>query len=551
MIARELVESLRTSCRKLAQRGVVEDDVGGHGVLLRALEAPAAQARDEILVDVGGDAGSDAGRRHGRIDVEDAEPVGRGHLDQCPRSLDESDPAADVGVARGREDPVRERPARRRRCLQRPAERGNEAPSPERPGERRDRIDDRSPGVLRQRRGRARDRRRSTCERSAHVAAPARRVERLPEVGGHLLVPTDPRLRERDDPVRARLRDEPRALQERLDALGRVGRRGLQRDPHASPLVEVATEETRLLEHPDEHARVAIGHDGGELGGVDEALPVPERAVDRAKLRHRGHVGDREAPERPRVGRARQQERLARLAVAPGPSHHLHVALERVRVADETHEPHVGLVDAHAEGGRRDDDLRAIGDEVVLDACPLARLETRVVMLGPEAVAAQYPCQLLGRASRSRVDDRGAAAERAKALDEDLDPVFRVGDLLHVVAETRAHDAGVHDLELAPERLPDVARGLRSCRRRHPEDRRVAERLEAAPDEEVVGAEVVPPHAHAVHLVHDDEPDPDSRQELDEARLAEPFRRCVDEPRLARLDGGEALRPSPPARGTS
>ena len=342
-----------------------------------------------------------------------------------------------------------------------------------------------------------------------------------------------------------------RALEQRLHALARIGRRRFERDPHESPLVEVAPEETRLLEHPDENARVALGNERGELVRLDEPLRVPERAVDRAKLRHRRHVGDREAPERRRVARAREQERLARLAVAPGASHHLHVALERVRVVDEADEPHVGLVDPHAEGGRRDDDLRPIGDEVVLDARPLGRLETGVVVLGAEAVAAQDARQLLGRAARSGVDDRGAATERAEALDEDGDSVLGVGDLLHVVAEVRAHDARVDDLELAAERLPDLAGGLGRGRRRHPEDRRVAERLEAAADEEVVGSEVVPPHAHAVHLVHDDEPDPDPREELDELRLPKAFGRRVDEPRVAGLHRREALRRSPPPRATS
>ena len=169
-------------------------------------------------------------------------------------------------------------------------------------------------------------------------------------------------------------------------------------------------------------------------------------------------------------------------------------------------------------------------------------LEAGVVVLGAEPVAAKDARELLGRAARAGVDDRRSAAERAQALDEDLDPVLGVGDLLDVVAEVRAHHARVDDLERATERLPDVACRLRRRGRGHPQERRVAERLEAAPDEEVVGAEVVPPHAHAVHLVHDDEPDADLGEELDEARLAQPLGCRVDEPRLAGGDGREPLR---------
>ena len=165
-----------------------------------------------------------------------------------------------------------------------------------------------------------------------------------------------------------------------------------------------------------------------------------------------------------------------------------------------------------------------------------------MVVLGPESVAAEDARELLGRASRARVDDRGAAAQRAKSLDEDPDAVLGVRDLLHVVAQVRAHHARVDDVERPAERLADVASRLRRRRRGHPEERRIAERLEAAPDEEVVGAEVVPPHAHAVHLVHDDEPDADVGEELDEARLPQTLRCRVDEPRVPGRHPGEARR---------
>ena len=177
------------------------------------------------------------------------------------------------------------------------------------------------------------------------------------------------------------------------------------------------------------------------------------------------------------------------------------------------------------------------GDEVVLDARPLLGSRPGVVVLGAESVAAENARELLGRAARACVDDRRAAAQGAKPIDEDRDPVLRVGDLVHVVAQVRAHHARVDDLERAPERLSDVARRLRRRRGGHPEQRRFAECLETAPDEEVVGPEVVPPHAHAVHLVDDDEPDADVGEEIDEARLPQPLGCRVDE---ARLPGGDA-----------
>ncbi len=166
-------------------------------------------------------------------------------------------------------------------------------------------------------------------------------------------------------------------------------------------------------------------------------------------------------------------------------------------------------------------------------------LQPGVVVLGANAVAAQDARQLLRRAARARVDDRGAGAEPAQPVHEDREPVLGVPDLLDVVAEIRADDARVHDVGTAAERLADRPRGLRCRRGGHSEERRIAELGEPSTDEEVVRAEVVPPHAHAVHLVHDDESDPDRAQRLDEARLPKPLRRRVDEPLPPGRDLGE------------
>ena len=57
-----------------------------------------------------------------------------------------------------------------------------------------------------------------------------------------------------------------------------------------------------------------------------------------------------------------------------------------------------------------------------------------------------------------------------------------------------------------------------------------AQRVERAADEEVVGAEVVPPHADAVHLVDHDETDVDLRDRVEEAPRAEPLGRDVEHP---------------------
>jgi hypothetical protein len=101
-------------------------------------------------------------------------------------------------------------------------------------------------------------------------------------------------------------------------------------------------------------------------------------------------------------------------------------------------------------------------------------------------------------------------------------------------------DARAHDLERPAERLRDRLRVRGRRGRRHPEDRRLSECVERASDEEVVRAEVVPPHAHAVHLVDHHEAHPDPAQRLDESLLAQPLRGRVEQARLACLDRREA-----------
>ena len=212
------------------------------------------------------------------------------------------------------------------------------------------------------------------------------------------------------------------------------------------------------------------------------------------------------------VGRARQQQRLARLSVAAAAPDHLHVALERVRVVEEADEAHVRLVDSHPERGRRDDAADPAADEVVLHARALVGLETGVVVLEPQPVAAQRARDALAGVARAGVDDRAAVAHRTEPLDEDPEAILVAADLLDVVAEVRPHDARPDDLEVAAERRGDLRRGGRGRGGGHPEHGRVAERLERAADEEVVGPEVVPPHADAVHLVDHDEADADRAQ---------------------------------------
>ena len=181
-------------------------------------------------------------------------------------------------------------------------------------------------------------------------------------------------------------------------------------------------------------------------------------------------------------------------------------------------------------------------DEVVLNAGALVGLEARVVVLEPQAVATERPRDALAGVARAGVDDDASILDRPQPLDEDAQAILVPTDLLDVVAQVRPHDARPHDGELTAESGRDLRRSGGSRRRGHPEHRRVAERLERAPDEQVVRPEVVSPHADAVHLVDHDEADADRAQRLDERGVAEPLGCGVEDSRPALGDVADASR---------
>ena len=172
------------------------------------------------------------------------------------------------------------------------------------------------------------------------------------------------------------------------------------------------------------------------------------------------------------------------------------------------------------------------------------RLEPGVVVDGGEIVDAQRARQALAAAARAGVDDRRGAAQVVQPPDERAQAVLLAVDDLDVVAQVRADDARADDLGLPAERGRDLPLRRRRRRRRHAEDRRPAERVERAPDEEVVGPEVVPPHADAVHLVDHDEADVDPRDRVEEAAAA-------GAARARRRAAGSGPRPTPRSRAAA
>ena len=73
------------------------------------------------------------------------------------------------------------------------------------------------------------------------------------------------------------------------------------------------------------------------------------------------------------------------------------------------HEPHVGLVNAHAKGIRRHNDRRGVVDEVILIFAACFGGQARVVLCGRKAVFGQKLLQLVHILAGGAVDDAALA----------------------------------------------------------------------------------------------------------------------------------------------
>ena len=104
----------------------------------------------------------------------------------------------------------------------------------------------------------------------------------------------------------------------------------------------------------------------------------------------------------------------------------------------------------------------------------------------------------------------------------------------HLEAQVRSREAGDRDVRIAHAELArDVGAHLGRRRRGEREDRRRPSRLRDRAEREVVGAEVVPPLAHAVRLVDDEQADGAREQPLEEVAVLEPLGREVEDLALA------------------
>ena len=245
------------------------------------------------------------------------------------------------------------------------------------------------------------------------------------------------------------------------------------------------------------------------------------------------------------VGEAVGQPGGGRQPVTPGAPRLLVVPLDRLGQVEVRDEPDVGLVDAHAEGDRRDHDQAVLAQEPGLVRGAHRRGEPRVVGQRRDPVLDERRGGLLHRRAREAVDDPCVpgvlGAQQVEQLR--LRPVLGhdpVGD----VGPVEAGDEVACALQL--EALGDLGPRGRRRRRRQRDARDGRPALVQHRQLEVVGPEVVAPLGHAVRLVDREERDRRPVEQVEGGAAAEALRRHVEQVELTRheraLHGAAVLR---------
>lgn len=178
-------------------------------------------------------------------------------------------------------------------------------------------------------------------------------------------------------------------------------------------------------------------------------------------------------------------------------------------------EPHVRAVDAHAERGRRDDEVAAAREEPVLGGAALRGGQPCVVDVGGPVLREQRREAFALRAGPA-VDDDGTGLVGHRLADVRVPVVLRGG---RAGAEPDVRAVGVvdeHARVAHPQPADDLGAHVRRRGRGEREQPRLAQARDGPPDEQVVRPEVVAPLGDAVRLVDDDEPHVGRRQCLDD-----------------------------------
>ena len=285
------------------------------------------------------------------------------------------------------------------------------------------------------------------------------------------------------------------------------------------------------LRDGDQRARAfaePVERDGESALAVAVAGDQGEQAVD-VVAAHLG-LAD-EVRHEPAIGRRVEQHAAGGPAVASGTAGLLVVGLERRRQGPVPDGAHVGLVDAHAEGGRRHHDAVGGSHEAPLARVALGRAEPRVVGLGGQVGVAQPLRDVLAARPRAGVDDRGPLRRIGQPGRQQCQARALALHGRHVEGKVGPVDTGAHLHRIAqPQRSHDVGCDARRGGRGECHRAARADRIARVGEPEIVGTEIVPPLAEAVRFVHGEERDPAPVDGCAETSVAEALRRHEHEP---------------------
>ena len=239
------------------------------------------------------------------------------------------------------------------------------------------------------------------------------------------------------------------------------------------------------------------------------------------------------------IVRTPQHDRHRRIAIAPRASGFLIVALDRFGDAGVGNEPHVGLVDSHAEGHRGDHHHLFGGHERRLVG--RAHFGRQPCVIGQHRTArgrGQLVGQLLHLLAGRRIDDAGAGLlghQRGQLTHR----VVAVADGVADVGPVKpGNDQAVSG---NPQLRQHIGAGLGIGGGGQGQARDVRKRVHQRPQRAIVRAEIVAPFGHAVRFVDGEQADGSLAQQLAEMALAGAFGRDVEQVQLARAEPVDGL----------
>ena len=150
-----------------------------------------------------------------------------------------------------------------------------------------------------------------------------------------------------------------------------------------------------------------------------------------------------------------QQDAFRREPVAARTARLLLVVIHGLRHCGVNDKTHIGPVDSHAEGHRRDDDIKPLGREVFLHASTNRGRQSCVIRLRVEALLAELSRNAFSVLPRDAVDDRAFT----RMTGEGRGNLFgQLLPLLDAVDEVRPIEpANENRRILEPELLHDVS----------------------------------------------------------------------------------------------